>query len=106
LDAGNIHRGLSSGCGCICSLDMRKMSTFKRLVLIFFHVTGGHLIKHIFSSDVRGRRGCFGMLTFSHDTPVERQVSKGGNTHFTCFFLVIHSQGKKKPQNWSMLNSW
>jgi hypothetical protein len=61
-------------------------------------VTGGHLIKHIFSSIVRGRGGCFGMLTFSHDTHVERQVSKDGNTHFTCFFLWYPHKKKKNPQ--------
>jgi len=87
---------LSSGCGCICSLDMRIMSTLKRLVLIFFMWLEG-ILSSISFPLLLGGRGCFGMLTFSHDTHIERQVSKDGNTHFTCVFLW-YPHKTKQPQ--------
>lgn len=38
------------------------------------------------------------MLTFSHDKHVERQVSKDGNTHFTCVSCDTLTRTKKTPQ--------
>jgi hypothetical protein len=77
---------------------MRIMSRFKRLVLIFFHVIGGRILSSISFPLLLGAGGCFGMLTFSHDTLLRGKFPKMRTPTLLAFSSCDTLTRTKKPQ--------